>query len=162
MFRHPKFSSSIRAHGLIAGLLEKQVQPRGKHRSKGSSAVLLYTAERHTDFSRGVRNALFEPPLKLDHDFSYTWRQETENWQGKGKQQLRQNSSRHTGHSQRYHPKLESTAQQLHISRLRDTVSADEDPERKARPLQKGKRVPNWHRRVCLRVLLTSSAQFSG
>lgn len=88
MFRHPKFSSSIRAHGPITGLLEKQAQPRGKHKSKGSSAVVLETAERHTDFSRGVWNALFRSPLKLDHYFSYTWRQETENWQEKENQQL--------------------------------------------------------------------------
>lgn len=162
MFQHPKFSSSIRAHGPITGLLEKQAQPRGKHKSKGSSAVVLETAERHTDFSRGVWNALFRSPLKLDHDCSYTWRQETENWQEKENQQLRQTRSRHTGHFQRYHPKMGSTTQQLHISGLRETVSADEDPERKVRPLQKGRRVPNSHHRICLRVLLTSLARFSG
>lgn len=110
MFQHLKFSSSIRAHGQIAGLLEKQAQPRGKHKSKGSSAVVLETAERHTDFSRGVWNALFRSPLKLDHDCSYTWRQETENWQEKENQQLPQTRSRHTGHFQRYHPKMGSTA----------------------------------------------------
>lgn len=38
-----------------------------------------------------------------------------ENWQEKEKQQLRQNRSRHTGHFQPHHPRMESTAQQLHI-----------------------------------------------
>lgn len=44
------------------------------------------------------------------------------NWQGKENQRLRQDRSRHPGHFQLHHPEMESTGQQLHISRLRATI----------------------------------------